>query len=164
LKLKFVKLAAVSAVIAAAAVALVSAAAVSAQPAASAVQQAKPKPKPKPAKKKPLKVTFNLAEPGYLTVAFIDGLMPKISSDGKGGLQGFEGWLLTKVAETYGLKIKPYPTTFSGGILAVQQGKADVGTSTYYTSDRAQVIYYTIPNILDLTGFVPTFRPRWRRF
>ena len=97
---------------------------------------------------------YNLITPGELTVV-VTPLMPKIAmGDSEDHLKGFEGWLAMEVAKKLGLKLKPLVTTFSGAILAVKENKADLGTDMYYTPERAKQVFYTLPNMADLTGFL----------
>ncbi|GAA2584335.1 ABC transporter substrate-binding protein [Dactylosporangium fulvum] len=95
---------------------------------------------------------FRVIKPGHLTVTYSESYLPKIASGDAGALQGYEGYLLTKVAEKYGLKLAPMPTEFASQILSVRQGRADVGTGIYYTEDRAKQVFYTRPNITDRLG------------
>lgn len=88
---------------------------------------------------------FKLAEPGVLTVAVFSNGVPVIGYDTDDKLIGIDGVLLNSFAEKHNLKVKLYKTTFASTILAIQQGKADVGTWFYYTEDRAKQIRYTLP-------------------
>ncbi|OZV77512.1 hypothetical protein CA850_22805 [Micromonospora echinospora] len=95
---------------------------------------------------------FDLIKPGHLTVTYSESYLPKIASGDNGTLEGYEGFLLTKVAEKYNLKLAPMPTEFASQILSVRQGRADVGTGIYYTEERAKQVFYTRPNITDRLG------------
>ena len=96
---------------------------------------------------------IKLVNPGYLTVAYIAGNLPSIDyKDGQ--MIGGDGAWVQQVANDLGLKIKPFPTTLSGQILAVNGGKADMGTSTHYTAERAKQIYYTFPWSTSYTGVI----------
>lgn len=97
---------------------------------------------------------IRLVHKGYLTVALIDGNLPSIAAGPNGTLIGADGAWVQQTADDLGLKIKTFPTTLSGQILAVQQGKADMGTSTHYTPERAKQIYYTFPWSISHTGFI----------
>lgn len=106
---------------------------------------------PAPADQSASKVPFNLVEPGVLTVAFSDGNMPEIAMDGD-KLVGTDGDWITKLAEKYGLKLKLVPMAFSAQVLAVSQGKADIGTTAYWLEERAKVVRYTYPFWQDTTA------------
>lgn len=95
---------------------------------------------------------FNLVEPGKLTVAFVDGNLPNLALAPDGTLEGLDGAWINAFAEEHGLEVVPSPMEFSAQILAVQQGKADIGTSTYYTAERAEQVYYAFPFWRDTTG------------
>jgi ABC-type amino acid transport substrate-binding protein len=97
---------------------------------------------------------IKLVNPGYLTVALIAGNLPAIAQGPDGTLIGGDGAWLQQAAKDLGLKIKTFPTTLDGQILAVQDGKADVGTSTHYTAARAKEIYYTFPWSVSKTGVI----------
>jgi polar amino acid transport system substrate-binding protein len=97
---------------------------------------------------------YSLITPGTLTV-IVTPLMPKIAmGDGENQLKGYEGWLVMQVAKELKLQIKPFVVTFTGAILAVKENKADLGTDMYYTPERAKQVFYTVPNMADLTGFL----------
>jgi ABC-type amino acid transport substrate-binding protein len=97
---------------------------------------------------------IKLVNPGYLTVAMIDGNLPAIAAGPNGTLIGGDGAWVTQAAKDLGLKIKTFPTTLAGQILAVNDGKADIGTSTHYTAARAKQIYYTYPWSVSYTGVI----------
>lgn len=97
---------------------------------------------------------IKLVTPGYLTVAMIDGNLPAIAAGPNGTLIGGDGAWVEQAAKDLGLKIKTFPTTLSGQILAVNDGKADMGTSTHYTAARAKQIYYTYPWSVSKTGII----------
>lgn len=88
---------------------------------------------------------MKLIEPGHLTIAVFANAMPVIAYDAQDQMMGVDGEFFKSFAEKHGLKIKLYKTTFPSTILAVQQGKADIGTWFYYTEERAKQIRYTIP-------------------
>ncbi|MGE0239755.1 MAG: substrate-binding periplasmic protein [Parvibaculaceae bacterium] len=89
--------------------------------------------------------TFGLAEDGVLTVAVFANAPPVIGYDSEDKMLGVDGAFLESFAGRHGLKIKLYKTTFASTILAVKQGKADIGTWFYYTEERAKQIRYTLP-------------------
>lgn len=95
---------------------------------------------------------FRLITPGKLTVAFVDGNLPNLALTPDGTLEGLDGGWINAFAEEYGLEVVPMPMEFTAQILAVQQGKADIGTSTYYTAERAEQVYYAYPFWRDQTG------------
>jgi ABC-type amino acid transport substrate-binding protein len=88
---------------------------------------------------------YQLVTPGFLTVATYSSTPPAIIVGPGDQLGGLDGALLTSFARDHGLKLSLYQTTFASVILAVQQGKVDVGTYYYYTSERAKTVYYTYP-------------------
>jgi len=98
-------------------------------------------------------VPFETVTDGKLTVAFYD-LMPKIALKDDNTLDGVEGWLLTGLAEKYGLEVVPMRTDFAGMLLAVQQGKADIGANIYYSEERGGQVNYTLPVVNDVFGFI----------
>jgi ABC-type amino acid transport substrate-binding protein len=88
---------------------------------------------------------FTLVKPGYLTVATYGTERP-LDVVGPGDVMGgIDGALLSAFAKEHNLKVTLYQTTFPSGILAVQQGKADVGVYYYWNPTRAAVAYYTYP-------------------
>jgi ABC-type amino acid transport substrate-binding protein len=95
-----------------------------------------------------------LVNPGYLRGAMIEGNLPAIAAGPNGTLIGGDGAWVTQAAKDLGLKIKTFPTTLAGQILAVNDGKADIGTSTHYTAARAKQIYYTYPWSVSYTGVI----------
>jgi ABC-type amino acid transport substrate-binding protein len=97
---------------------------------------------------------IKLVNPGYLTVAMIAGNLPAIAQGPGDTLIGGDGAWVDQAAKDLGLKIKTFPTTLSGQILAVQDGKADIGTSTHYTAARARQIFYTFPWSVSKTGVI----------
>ena len=97
---------------------------------------------------------IKLANPGYLTVALIDGNLPSISTGTSTSLPGIDGAWITQTAKDLNLKIKTYPTTLSGQILAITSGKVDIGTSLHYTAERATQAYYTVPWEVSYTGII----------
>ncbi|MEU8623571.1 transporter substrate-binding domain-containing protein [Streptomyces sp. NPDC048669] len=104
---------------------------------------------------------FKTVEKGHLTVTYSESYLPKIATGEEGKLIGYEGFLLTKVAEKYGLKLKLKPTEFASQVLFVSQGKADVGTGTYYTDKRAEQVYYSRPNVNDRLGALMLKNASW---
>jgi len=101
---------------------------------------------------------LDLVEPGYLTVAVFANRHPVIGYDNNDVMQGVDGGFFKAFAESHGLKVKIYKTTFSSTILAVQQGKVDIGTWFYYTPERAKQVRYTFPFLKD-TAAVYTMGP-----
>ncbi|WP_030558755.1 substrate-binding periplasmic protein, partial [Streptomyces exfoliatus] len=61
----------------------------------------------------------------------------------------------------YGLKLKLKPTEFASQVLFVSQGKADVGTGTYYTDKRAKQVFYSRPNVNDRLGALMLKNASW---
>jgi ABC-type amino acid transport substrate-binding protein len=92
-------------------------------------------------------------EPGKLTVAFVDPLLPLYALSGS-RIIGSEGFLMHKVAERYGLELKPFPTTFGSILVSVREGRADVGLDIFHTAERAKQFYYTIPTLYGRTAFI----------
>jgi len=64
-------------------------------------------------------------------------------------LGGLDGALINAFVAAHHLKLDLYQTTFASVILAVEQGKADLGTYYYYTAARASQVYYTFPFFLE---------------
>jgi ABC-type amino acid transport substrate-binding protein len=102
---------------------------------------------------------FHLVNPGYLTVATHGTEAPEISISLSGVLGGADGAWINAFAQQHHLKIKLFETTFSSAILAVQDGKADVGVAAYYSAARAKAVFFTYPfyqedaAVLTLPGF-----------
>ena len=88
---------------------------------------------------------FKLVEPGYLTVGTYGTGIPAIVVGPGDKLGGLDGALLNAFARDQNLKLKLYQTTFASQILAVEQGKIDVGTYVFYTAERAKHVFYTDP-------------------
>ena len=88
---------------------------------------------------------FRLVEPGYLTVGTYGTGIPAIIVGPGDKLGGLDGALLNAFARDHDLQIKLYQTTFASQILAVEQGKVDVGTYVFYTAERAKHVFYTYP-------------------
>jgi len=88
---------------------------------------------------------YQLVQPGVLTVATYGSTAPALIVLPNDQLGGLDGALLTAFAKDQGLKLKLYQTTFASVILAVEQGKVDIGTYYYYKPERAQQVYYTYP-------------------
>ena len=88
---------------------------------------------------------YRLVQPGVLTVATYGSAAPALVVLPNDQLGALDGALLTSFAKDQGLKLKLYQTTFASVILAVEQGKVDIGTYYYYKEERAQHVYYTYP-------------------
>jgi polar amino acid transport system substrate-binding protein len=88
---------------------------------------------------------YHLVSPGQLIVATYSSGPPVLYPEPGGKLAGVDGDFLTRFAADQHLRLVPYETTFASVILAVEEGKADVGTYYYYTPTRAQHVYYTYP-------------------
>lgn len=97
---------------------------------------------------------FETVQEGCITVAFLEGTVPRVGSDGSGGITGYEGQLITKLADKYGLDICPFPTDFNGTILSVAQGQADIATSLYWNEERSKQVYFGNQMVLDTLVFV----------
>ncbi len=91
---------------------------------------------------------FPTIEPGKLTVAVLNGNNPRSALEGN-TITGTWGWLITRFAERYGLELVPQATDIKGGVLAVQNGRADVGGVAYYTDERAAVVRFTVQDTYD---------------
>lgn len=91
------------------------------------------------------KADYKLVEPGFLTVGTYGTSIPSITVGPGDKLGGLAGALITAFAHDHNLKLKIYQTTFASQILAVEQGKIDVGTFVFYTTERAKHVYYTFP-------------------
>jgi ABC-type amino acid transport substrate-binding protein len=88
---------------------------------------------------------LRLVEPGALTVATYGTGIPAIVVGPGDHLGGLDGAFFTAFARDHHLKLKLYQTTFASMILAVEQGKVDVGVYIFYTPERAKHVYYTYP-------------------
>jgi ABC-type amino acid transport substrate-binding protein len=88
---------------------------------------------------------LRLVEPGYLTVATYGTGIPAMVVGPGDSLGGLDGALFNAFVRDHQLKLKLYQTTFASMILAVEQGKVDVGTYIFYTPERAKHVYYTFP-------------------
>jgi polar amino acid transport system substrate-binding protein len=95
---------------------------------------------------------YNLVSSGYLTVAYTDGDLPEIAAGPNNTLIGTDGALLEGIAKKLGLKLKPVEMAFPSQVLAVKDGRADIGTTAYYTAARAKQVYYTYPFWKDTAG------------
>lgn len=103
-------------------------------------------------------ITLHTITPGVLTIATYGSAPPLITvgpgANDIGGLSG--GWAKAFAAD-YGLQVKLFQTTFASSLLAVQQGKADLGAPVYYNTERSKTYYYTYP--VDLESLV-VFTPK----
>lgn len=88
---------------------------------------------------------YHLVNPGYLTVGTYGSGPPVIVVGPGETLGGIDGALFNAFVKDHGLKLKLFQTTFSSMILAIEQGKIDVGEDVFYTAERAKHIYYTYP-------------------
>lgn len=96
---------------------------------------------------------FKLVTPGTLTVATWGSSPPAIVIEGQ-IIGGLDGLVINQLAKDYGLNVKVLETDFAGVVLAVQQGKADMGTYFYWTAERSKTIFYPIPFIADYAVIV----------
>jgi ABC-type amino acid transport substrate-binding protein len=96
---------------------------------------------------------FNLVKPGTLTVATWGSSPPAITVEGN-TIGGLDGLLINEFAKEAGLNVEVFSTDFAGTVLAVQQGRADIGTYFYYTPERSKTIFYPIPFIADYAVIV----------
>jgi ABC-type amino acid transport substrate-binding protein len=89
---------------------------------------------------------FKTIESGKLTIATYGSAPPLITvGPGANDIGGLSGGWAKEFAKEYGLEIKLFQTTFASTLVAVEQGKADIGAPVYYNSDRAKKYYYTYP-------------------
>jgi ABC-type amino acid transport substrate-binding protein len=95
--------------------------------------------------------SFNLITPGTLTVATWGTSMPEVSVDGN-TLGGLDGVWINQFVSDHNLKLKIFQTTFPSSILAVQQGKADMGAYFYWSTARAKQAFYTLPFFADYSA------------
>ncbi|MGX7678648.1 substrate-binding periplasmic protein [Jatrophihabitans sp. DSM 45814] len=95
------------------------------------------------------KANFSLTSNGTLTVAVYGSNPPYLTIEPDGSLGGVDGTLINGFAQSQGLKVTPYKTTFASSILAVEQKKADMATYLFYTADRSKKMYYTLPFLGD---------------
>jgi ABC-type amino acid transport substrate-binding protein len=89
--------------------------------------------------------SYRLVAPGVLTVATYASAGHAVTVLPNDTLAGLDGALLNAFAKDHGLRIHLYQTTFASVILAVEQGRVDIGTYYYYTAERARHVYYTYP-------------------
>jgi len=91
--------------------------------------------------------------PGVLTIATYGSALPLMKvGPGANEIGGLSGGWANAFAQDFGLQVKLFQTTFSSTLLAVQQGKADLGEPVYYNPTRAKTYYYTYP--VDLESLV----------
>ena len=89
---------------------------------------------------------FKTIESGTLTIATYGSAPPLITvGPGPNDIGGLSGGWAKEFAKEHGLQIKLFQTTFASTLVAVEQGKADIGAPVYYNSDRAKKYYYTYP-------------------
>lgn len=89
---------------------------------------------------------FKTISAGTLTIATYGSAPPLITvGPGPNDIGGLSGGWAKAFASEYGLQVKLFQTTFASTLLAVEQGKADIGAPVYYNSDRAKKYYYTYP-------------------
>ncbi|UPJ79301.1 transporter substrate-binding domain-containing protein [Bradyrhizobium sp. 183] len=86
---------------------------------------------------------FKLVEPAYLTVATYGSAPPSTIIQPGDVLGGVNGYWLNQFAQAHGLKVKLFQTDFASGLIAVQQGKADVQVQLAYTPQRTKTFYFT---------------------
>jgi ABC-type amino acid transport substrate-binding protein len=90
--------------------------------------------------------TVKTLTPGVLTIATYGSDPPLITvGPGQNQIGGVSGAWINAFAADFGLTVHLFQTTFASSLLAVQQGKADVGAPVYYNADRAKTYYYTYP-------------------
>lgn len=92
---------------------------------------------------------FSLLTPGTLLVSTWGTSQPEVVINGDGTMGGLDGALLKAFAKDHNLQIKLFQTTFASSILAVQQGKADMGAYFYWSDARAKQAFYTFPFFAD---------------
>lgn len=89
---------------------------------------------------------FKTITAGTLTIATYGSAPPLMTvGPGPNDVGGLAGGWAKAFASEYGLQIKLFQTTFASTLLAVQQGKADIGEPVYYNAERAKTYYYTYP-------------------
>src|SRR5690554_4014362 len=91
---------------------------------------------------------FETIKEGVLTVAVLNGNWPRSSIEGS-EVTGSWGWLITQFAEEHGLELETFATHVKGGVLAVQNKRADIGAVAYYTDERAKVVSFTMQDTYD---------------
>ena len=93
-----------------------------------------------------VKWDFHTITPGVLTIATYGSAPPLITvGPGANDIGGLSGEWAKAFAADFGLQIHLVQTTFASTLVAVQQGKADIGAPVYYNTDRAKTYYYTYP-------------------
>jgi ABC-type amino acid transport substrate-binding protein len=93
--------------------------------------------------------TFSLLTSGTLLVSTWGTSQPEVVINSDGTMGGLDGALLKAFAKDHNLTIKLFQTTFASSILAVQQGKADMGAYFYWSDARAKQSFYTYPYFAD---------------
>lgn len=95
--------------------------------------------------------SFKLVKPGTLTVAVSGTDPPGLTISGT-KLGGPGGDVVTGFAKAEHLKLKLFETTFASVILAVEEKKVDLGMDYFYSTARAQQVYYTLPYFQSTAG------------
>ena len=93
--------------------------------------------------------SFSLLTSGTLLVSTWGTSQPEVVINSDGTMGGLDGALLKAFAKDHNLTIKLFQTTFASAILAVQQGKADMGAYFYWSDARAKQAFYTYPFFAD---------------
>jgi ABC-type amino acid transport substrate-binding protein len=87
---------------------------------------------------------FKLVTPGTLTVAIAASAAPAITISGT-SLGGLDGALITAFARDHHLHLRLYQTNLAAVVLALQEGKADLGTGYASTAAPSTTVFYTYP-------------------
>lgn len=88
--------------------------------------------------------TYKLVTPGTLTVATAVSVAPAMTITGS-TLGGLDGALINAFARDHHLKLRLYQTTLASMVMAVEGGRADLGTSYYFAAAPPATVYYTYP-------------------
>jgi polar amino acid transport system substrate-binding protein len=103
---------------------------------------------------------YELVEEGKLTVAFT-GDMPG-SSWNNGELVGYDGEIMSNIAEELGLEISPALMQWSSTIASVQSGRVDVMLGTMgWTEQRANMMSLTEPIHYFRNGIMQSTETNW---
>jgi polar amino acid transport system substrate-binding protein len=89
---------------------------------------------------------FTTVKPGVLTVATYGTGIPDVIINPDKTMTGLEGGMFDQFVKDCKLKMELFETTFASMILAVKEGKADIGTYIFWNEDRSKQVFYTFPH------------------
>jgi ABC-type amino acid transport substrate-binding protein len=93
--------------------------------------------------------SFSVLTSGTLLVSTWGTSQPEVVINSDGTMGGLDGALLKAFAKDHNLTLTLFQTTFASSILAVQQGKADMGAYFYWSDARAKQGFYSYPFFAD---------------